>query len=115
MKTRLFETFVEMIDHIPAEGILKAIDLQHEMLEVDLRYKRATETVEVLSILCFCQFIEAVLDDERVFPVKLPTGHVEFYRNVVTRLIEADKLPIDARDQFDDAFLPGFVETLACN
>ena len=104
-----------MIDRIPSEGILTAIDLEQEMLEADLRCKRATETVEVLSILCFCQFVKAARDEERVFPVMLPTAHVDFYRNVVTRLIEVDRLPIDARDVFDTTFLSGFKESVARN
>jgi len=112
MKTSLFETFVEMINGIPAAGILKAIELEHGMLEDDLLHKRIPETLEVNSILCFCQFIKAVRAEGNTNPVVLPTDHIAFYRKVVTRLIEAGKLPLEAKRQFDLKFSPSFLKAL---
>ena len=113
MKTHLFESFAEMVNGLPAAGILKAVELEHRMLENDLLYQRGSETCEITSVLSFCQFIGAVVRGDDIFPIELPARHVAFYRDVVKWLIAAGELPADAKEQFDSTFSSGFFKALA--
>jgi hypothetical protein len=113
MKALLFESFKRMIERIPPKAVFKAIELEHEMLEDDLLYKRVAETRDIVSILIFCKFINAAAQKDNIIPVTLPTKEVVFYRAVVKRLIRIGKLPAAAREQFDITFTPDFQKTLA--
>lgn len=103
MKTRVFESFAEMIDGVPAKGILKAAELERQMLKNDLLYKRVLDK-DVASIFSFCEFIKAVVDKDNMLTFDLPKTHTAFYRKTVMRLIEAGELPVVAQEQFDRTF-----------
>src|SRR5258708_21981342 len=103
MKTQIFEAFAEMIDGIPAEGILKAVELERLMLKDDLLYKRVSDE-DVASIFNFCEFLKAVPEEDSIVPIELPPNHTAFYRKTVMRLIEAGELPGVAKEQFDLTF-----------
>ena len=111
----LFESFARMIDSLPAEGILKAIKLEHLMLEKDLLYKRVAETEDVDSILFFCQFINAASGEDNMLRVELPAAHVAFYRKTVGRLIEAGELRAEVMKKFDLTFSSGLAMAFARN
>ncbi len=102
-----------MIDELPAGGILKAVELERQMLKNDLLYKRVSDE-DVASIFNFCEFLKAVAEADEIVPIKLPPHHTAFYRKTVGRLIEAGELPAVAKEQFDLTFSPGFLEVLAC-
>ncbi|HTX22076.1 MAG TPA: hypothetical protein VMD27_09515 [Candidatus Aquilonibacter sp.] len=112
MKTQLFEAFAEMIDDLPAKGILKAIERERQMLKDDLLYKRVTAE-EVASIFSFCEFIKAVTEEDEMIPVELPEDQVVCFRKIVRRLVEAGELPVHAEEQFDLTFFPVFLKALA--
>jgi hypothetical protein len=113
MKAPLFESFKRMMEHIPPKAMVKAIELEHEMLEDDLLYKRVAETRDIFSILSFCKFINAVAQKDNILPVALPARQVAFYRAVVNQLIRGGELPFDAKEQFDFTFCSGFLRSLA--
>jgi hypothetical protein len=116
MKRPIFDSFSEMINGLPASVLLKAIELEHRMLEEDLLYKRIPESAEVDSVLSFCEFIAAVSNQDDFCPViKLSLEHIAFYRGVIIRLIEADKIPVEAKAQFDLAFSLDFIKALSAN
>jgi len=115
MKNRLFEVFAGMIDGTPAKAIIRAVELERWMLEDDLRLGRVSAYEETTaSVLCFCQFVNAVIHGGVIPSVKLPVAHVVFYRKTVMRLIEVGALPHNAKGQFDETFSSAFSkETLA--
>jgi hypothetical protein len=111
----LFATFAKIIDSFPAGEILKAIELEHLMLEENLLYKRVVETEDTDSILFFCQFVNAVVDEDNILFVELPVAHVTFYRKTLRRLIDAGELGADAMKKFDLTFSSEFARAFARN
>ena len=103
MTSHLFESFAQMICDIPTKGMLKAIELERQMLKNDLLYKRTADK-EAASIFNFCEFIKAVEDQDCLAPVVLPADHVVGYRKILNRLIEAGELPVVAQKQFELTF-----------
>jgi hypothetical protein len=112
MRTHLFEAFAEMVDGLPDEGILKAIELERQMLKDDLLYKRVSDE-EVASIFIFCEFIKTVVEEDAMIPTELPTDQIACFRKIVMRLIRAGELPFTAREQFDLTFSSSFLTALA--
>jgi hypothetical protein len=112
MKTELFKLFVKMIGDISDAEILKAVELEQGMLESHLMYKSILETPEVDSILCFCQFIGAAMDEDGFFPVELPSKHIAFYQTVVLRLVESGEMPSRVIEKFDFTFKPAGLKVL---
>jgi hypothetical protein len=100
----LFDSFSTMIDDLPPEGILGALELERWMIEDDVAHKRTLPLDEACSILSFCHFIDAVRQGSRISPVVLEIMHVGFYRKTVRRLIEAELLPFEAGEQFENVF-----------
>lgn len=111
MNPRLFERFTAMIDKVPAKGVVRAAELECQMLQSDLARKRTLPIEEVRSILAFCEFLKMRLAT-RAPHCALPMQHLGFYRKTVERLIEARELPSEAKEQFDEAFSSGFVRSL---
>jgi hypothetical protein len=112
----MFELFAETIDGMPPAAVLNFLNRFHASLEDALLYKRIDETPAIDSILCFCQFMNLIIEDDSIFPIDgLPVKHVALYGKVVTRLVEAGEIPIAAKDKFDAAFADGFLRSLAHN
>ncbi|HVU09057.1 MAG TPA: hypothetical protein VHG89_10985 [Verrucomicrobiae bacterium] len=107
MKTHLFETFRRMIESLPVNGILLAATLERRMIEEDLSQRRIPFTEETVSVFNFCRFLQAATLGNGIFPTVLPLPHFPFYRKTINRLIEAGKLPQNARKQFDTTFFSG--------
>jgi hypothetical protein len=112
MKAHLFESFAEMIANVPVKGILRAIELEHWMLEDDLLRKRISSLEEAVSILSFCQFVKAVSEGENIFAAEIPAQHRMFFRNIISKLVMAGELPADAKYKFDLTFFPHSAEML---
>jgi hypothetical protein len=109
MKPHFFESFRWMIDDIPAKAIPCAIEREHGMLEDDLLHKRIPDSErDVDSVLSFCRFVRATGDGGYILPVELPLAHIEFYREVVKRLIRAGELPWYGQERFEETFFPAF-------
>ena len=100
----LFRPFSEMINNLPAKGVMRAVHLQRQMLEEDLAYKRTLPIKEVNSILAFCDFLEKTIKGCAAPCVSLPIQHVGFYRATVKRLVEDGILPFQANELFDASF-----------
>lgn len=101
----VFGPFAKMISNLPAEGVIRALDLECSMLREDLENHRLNVTDEVFSILSFRQFIRMAKLGEvmRLFR-PLPSHHVEFYKSTVERLVRGSELPPEAASQFEYAF-----------
>jgi hypothetical protein len=94
-----------MITDWPATAVIKGLDLECKMLEDDLEFHRLSFPDEALSIMCFRQFVRMAKFGEAMQCVKvLPPDHVEFYKETIVRLIEANELPRSAMEQFDHIF-----------
>jgi len=110
MKT-LFESFIQMANHLPATAIKAALDRESRMIETDLIHDRAAFWMDGFSIMIFHRFVEAVRLHDRLVSVVLPPEHVSAYRELVKKLVRAGELPYTAIREFDDAFSNQAVET----
>lgn len=107
MALQVFRLFTSMIGGLPPEAILKAVDLQCEMLENDLKNRRLPAPEDAFSIFCFREFVRAIKLGKVMRDVRaLPPDHIEFFKKTVVRLVQADELPQTAMDQFDHLFAP---------
>ena len=93
-----------MIDGMPTHGIIGALELERRMIDDDLASKRTLPLEEARSILSFCHFIDAAQQGSQISPLTLPILQVGFYRKTVHRLVEAELLPFEAREQFENVF-----------
>jgi hypothetical protein len=112
MNPRLFERFTAMIDNVPAKGVIRATELERQMLQSDLARKRTLPIEDVRSILAFCAFLKKATCSARAPFCVLPMQHMGFYRKTVERLIEAGELSSEAKEQFDETFSSGFARAL---
>lgn len=103
MRLSLFESFASMVETMPARAIIPMLERERRMLEEDLDCQRPVPAQEAASILAFCRFIEAARKlTPANFPIQnLPARQVQFYRQTVARLVAADGLPYQAKDNFD--------------
>lgn len=101
----IFGAFSKMISSMPVQAVLKTLDLECKMLEDDLEHHCLTGDEDTFSILCFSQFVQKVKAGEVMRRLKsLPFDHLEFYRETVVRLVNANQLPSSAMEQFERAF-----------
>jgi hypothetical protein len=101
---QLFEKFAEMVEKLPAKAILKAIQLERQMLESDRAQKRTLPMAEVRSIVAFCDFLEHGPSATRASRISIPIQHLGFYRSTVKRLVVDGELPCQAGELFEGAF-----------
>jgi hypothetical protein len=100
-----FGTFSKMVSNLPAQAVLKAVELEGKMLEDDIELCRFGMDEDAFSILCFRQFAQMARMGNVVRCAKpLPPDHVEFYKETIVRLVQAGELPKIAMNQFDYAF-----------
>ena len=101
----IFGIFSRMLSNMPAHGVLRALEAECKMMEADLKRYHENLREDVRSILCFGQFIRMVNTHkvERL-SMFLPFDHVEFYKETIIRLIQAQELPPSSMDDFDFAF-----------
>jgi hypothetical protein len=100
-----FDAFAIMINDLPEEAVIKALDLEGKTLENELEFSPLMFPDDAFSILHFTQFVRMVKDGEAMESVKpIPPEHVEFYKKTIGRLIHATKLPPFAMEQFDYIF-----------
>lgn len=107
MPLQIFELFAGVIARLPPEAVLKAIDLECNMLESDANERRLPVPTDAFSIFCFREFVRAVQRGQAMREVApLPPDHLEFFKETVVRLVQADELPPAAMQQFDYIFAP---------
>jgi hypothetical protein len=107
MPFQIFELFTTMIESLPPQAILKALDLECDMLENDAKNHRLPVPEDAFSIFYFREFVRAIKLRKVMRPVKpLPSVHIEFFKKTVVRLVQANELPQAALDQFDRQFVP---------
>jgi hypothetical protein len=111
----LFETFCETIEELPVQAILKASELECKMLENDLACQRLSANEELLSVLTFCRFLKASPVGKRFLKATLPLRDTARYRQIVERLVQAEELPHEAKEQFDRNFSLNRVKNLTAN
>lgn len=103
MYLMIFDEFARMFEDLPANAILKALELDSKMLEYDWENYRLYLPEDAYSIFCFRRFIRSArLGKSAPRCMPLPAKHVKFYRQVVDRLIQAKELPKSALKQFEN-------------
>jgi hypothetical protein len=106
MDLRVFELFSKMIGDVPAQGVLKALDIECEMLKSDVENNRLPLPEDAFSIFYFREFVHAIRIGRTLISRRpLPAGHVKFFRETIVRLVQADELPQAAVERFDHAFV----------
>ena len=101
----VMDDFAKTVETLSAGAILNVLELESKLLEFDPENYRLYLPADAYSIFCFRQFVRSVKLGKTTSRCKpLPPEHVKFYRQTVTRLIEANELPQSARQQFDNTF-----------
>ncbi len=104
----VFGAFSKMVCNLPAQAIPGALDRQCQMLQEDLELGRLADKEDALSILCFKQFIQMVKKGEVLRCTRcLSPDHLEFYREIIVKLVNAGVLPPVAMEQFEHVFSIG--------
>jgi hypothetical protein len=104
MNSRLFESFCEMLDKLPARAVLKAVVAERRMIEEDLERMHTTPTPQESSVLAMCRFLEVIVAGK---PDPLPPMTVDQWvacRRVLEKLTAAGELPHDIERHFDTLF-----------
>jgi hypothetical protein len=105
MPLRIFEVFASVIARLPPQAVLKAIDLECNMLESDAKDRRLPLPADAFSLFYFREFVCSVkLGKVMRGPRPLPSDHVQFFRETIMRLVQANELPPAAMEQFDSVF-----------
>lgn len=105
MDLRVFEIFSRMISGLPVQCVLKALDLECQMLKNDIENHRLPLPEDAFSIFHFREFVHAIKFGRTLICRRaLPPDHVEFFKETVGRLVQANELPQTAVDRFDYAF-----------
>ena len=107
---QLFEKFAEMVDKLPTRAVLKAIQLERQMLESDMAQKRTLPIAEVRSIVAFCDFLQHGPSANRASRISIPIQHLGFYRGTVKRLVEDGELPYQTSEVFEHSFSAAMFE-----
>jgi hypothetical protein len=110
MKSCLFERFAAMVEKLPAKGVLRAIELECQMLQNDMAQKRTLPLNDARSILAFNDFLKSISAGICASSFTLPIQHISSCRKIVERLIEAGELPFAAKEQFEETFSSSFVK-----
>ena len=101
----VFRAFSRMIEGLPAPAVIKALEAQCKMLESDIEHHRLATTEEAFSILSFHHFVRMAQSGNVARCARpLPQEHVDFYKIITARLVDARELPSSAMEQFDYTF-----------
>jgi hypothetical protein len=101
----VFGAFSKMVANLPPEAVIRAVDLQCKTIRDDLSHDRFTVEADVFSILCFGDFMKSARNGKASSCNRnLPPDHLEFYRETIVRLVQANELPASAMKEFDRAF-----------
>jgi hypothetical protein len=105
MRVKIFELFTRTIKNLPTEAIFKVVDLECKMLKDDYENHGIDLPEDAFSIFSFRQFLRLAKYGETMRCIKpLPPDHIEFYKMIIVRLIQANLLPTSAIELFDRTF-----------
>lgn len=93
-----------MIDGLPPKAVLKAVAIERFILEEDLAQGRTLPSDDTASILTFCRFLAGAVCGALVWPRTMPMEHWTFYVKTVGRLVAAEELPRNVKDDIEAAF-----------
>jgi len=100
-----FKLLTRTIASVPAKAVIKLLDLECHMLQSDFEHDRLAASEDASSVLFFWRFLQMAKCGEVMHGVRpLPPDHIEFYKETIVRLIQANELPSSAMEQFDHAF-----------
>jgi hypothetical protein len=106
MRLLIFELFARMIAELPTQCVVKGVDLECQMLKNDIEHNRLPLPEDAFSIFYFREFVHAAKLGEILTCSKaLPPDHIEFFKETIVRLVQADELPSAAMELFDCAFV----------
>lgn len=92
-----------MIDGLPAEAVPKAVTVEWRKLQGDLAQGRTLPSEEADSILAFCRFLVGAAGGALVWPRTIPMEHWTFYVKTVGRLVAAEGLPHNVKEDIEAA------------
>jgi hypothetical protein len=99
---RSFTIFTNVFSKLEPKAFLNALEFHAKMLQ---NSPQLSEQPDTISISCFRQFMRMIkLGEPMTCMMPLPKEHVEFYRAMVVRLIQANELPETATNEFDRIF-----------
>lgn len=107
VSSMVFGAFSKMINDLPVQAVIAALELECKMLENDKENRRLDVHVQedTFSILSFGQFVRMAKKGEVTrFDKPLPPDHLEFYRETIVRLVNAGELAPPAMEQFANTF-----------
>ena len=93
-----------MIDNLPPKAVLKAIAVERLKLEEDLAQGRTLPSEDTDSILSFCRFLAGAVVGSMIWPCTMPMEHWTFYVKTVGRLVAAEELPHNVKEDIEAAF-----------
>ncbi len=106
MRIQILEMFARTVTALPAECIVKVLDLQCRMLKDDAANNRLPLPADAFSIFYFTEFVHAAKAGQTLNSHRLlPPDHLEFFKETIVRLVQANQLPQSAMAQFDHAFM----------
>jgi hypothetical protein len=111
MSLHIFRIFTKMIAVLPVEAVIKALDLECKMLEDDFEHQRLTSSEDATSIFSFRRFVHMARLGQAMQSVRpVPPDHLEFYKETIVRLVQANELPPSTMEQrTGQGHRPGFV------
>jgi hypothetical protein len=102
IEPHIFGPFVKMVEKLPAKAIIPGLELECRMVRNDLECNRYSLTAEAQSLLYFREFVQsAKFGGTMHFVSPFPPEEVEFYRNILVRLVEANELAPETLKKFD--------------
>lgn len=93
-----------MIDSLPPKAVLKAAAREQRMLEGALALGQTLPSEDTVSILNFCRFLGGAVHGRLVLPRTMPMELWMFYVKSVGRLVAAEELPREVKDEIEEAF-----------
>jgi hypothetical protein len=93
-----------MIASLPPKAVLKAAAGEQRALAEDLALGRTRPDDDTAAILTFCRFLEGAVHGSLVLPRTMPMEHWTFYLKIVGRLVAAEELPGQTKDDIEAAF-----------
>jgi hypothetical protein len=102
-----FDDFTKMISEVPDSSIVKTFEWKCNKILNELSESQWGLTAEAYSLLYFRLFLRAAKHEQPLHGVvPVPPHHIEFYEDVIARLLKAKALPFSALERFHQTFVP---------
>lgn len=108
MYSSYFEDFAKLISDLPDAAIFNALEFQYQAAREAIEKESSALADDVYFVLYFIVFVRAAKAGRPVSSIiPLPADHIEFFKETIVRLIQAQELPSSVMKDFDRAFVVG--------